>query len=318
MQQRSLGSDGLVVSALGLGSWWYGTPDERDAVATMRAALDMGVTLLDTSDVYGSEELVARAIRGRRDDAVVATKVGNTIGPDGAFSEVDGTPAHVRRACDASLRRLGVDVIDLYYLHRVDPRTPIEETVGAMAGLVAEGKVRFLGLSEVGVATLRRARATAPIAVLQSELSLLSRDVEAEILPACRALGIGFAAYSPLGRGLLTGSLRGLDPGDHRLRFPRFRGANLARNLELVERFVGFARDKGCTPAQLAIAWVLARGPDVVAIAGTKRRAALEENVGALAVSLSADEVAALDRLVPPGAAAGARYHEAGMARIVP
>ncbi len=326
MRLRTLGSQGLAVSALGLGTMgvaWYGTPDDDEAVATMIQALDLGINLVDTADVYASghsEELVGRAVRGRRQEVILATKVGNVLGPDGWFSTVDGSPAYIRKACHASLRRLGVEVIDLYYLHRVDPRTPIEETVGAMAELVREGKVRFLGLSEAGAVTIRRAHAAHPITALQTELSLLSRDVGAEILPTCRELGIGFVAYSPLGRGFLTGAIRDLEadlePGDHRRKFPRFQRENFQHNVALLEQVAEIAREKGCTLAQLALGWVLAQGDDVVPIVGTKHRTYLQENVGALNVELTRDDLRRLDRILPPQAAAGPRYHEAGMRRI--
>jgi aryl-alcohol dehydrogenase-like predicted oxidoreductase len=279
MELRSLGTQGLRVSALGLGcmgmSDFYGPADEAESVATIHRALELGVTLLDTADMYGpfkNEELLGRA---RRDRIVLATKFGNRRSPDGAFLGVCGTPDYVREACDASLRRLGVEVIDLYYQHRVDPNVPIEETVGAMAGLVKAGKVRYLGLSEAGPATIRRAHAVHPISALQTEYSLWSRDPEAEILPTVRSLGIGFVAYSPLGRGFLTGRFRSaadLPAGDWRLQNPRFQGENFSRNLALVERVETLARQKGLTTAQLALAWVLSRGKDLVPIPGTRRR----------------------------------------------
>lgn len=326
MEQRTLGTHGLTVSAIGLGTMGvagYGTPDDEEAVSTMVRALDLGVTLIDTADVYAaghSEELVGQAIRGRRDEVTVATKFGNLLGPDGSFAGVDGRPERATEACEASRRRLGVDVIDLYYLHRVDPDVPIEETVGAMAELVREGSVRHLGLSEAGPQTIRRAHATHPISALQTEYSLLSRDVEAEVLPTCRDLGIGFVAYSPVGRGVLTGTIRDLGrdlaPKDHRRKFPRFQDRNFERNLALVDRIGEVARRKGCTLSQLAIAWVLSRGPDVVPIPGTKRRAYLEENLGALDVRLTEEDLRHLDEVAPSGAAAGERYHEAGMRKL--
>ena len=322
METRTLGGS-LRVSAVGLGcmgmSEFYGGRDEAESVATIHRALDLGVTFLDTADMYGvgrNEELVGRALRGRRQGVVVATKFGNVRGADGSFRGVNGRPEYVREACEASLGRLGVDVIDLYYQHRVDPQTPIEETVGAMADLVRAGKVRFLGLSEAAPATVRRAHAVHPIAALQTEYSLWSRDPEDEILPAVRELGIGFVPYSPLGRGFLTGRIRSVDdlePDDYRRNSPRFQGENFARNLELVEEIAALAREKGCTPSQLALAWVLAQGEDIVPIPGTKQRRYLEENVAALRIVLSAQDLMRIDRALPPGAAAGTRYPEAAM-----
>ncbi len=318
MPQRRLGSQGLVVSALGLGcmgmSEFYGAADEAESIATIHRALDLGITFLDTADIYGlgrNEELVGRAIRGRRGEVVLATKFGNVRSPDGAFIGVNGRPEYVRSACEASLRRLGVDVIDLYYQHRVDPNTPIEETVGAMAELVREGKVRYLGLSEAGPQTIRRAHAVHPISALQTEYSLWSRDPEDAILPTCRALGIGFVAYSPLGRGFLTGRFRrfeDLPADDYRRRSPRFQGANFQRNLDLVHRIETIAKEKGATPSQLALAWLLARGEDIVPIPGTKRRAYLEENAAAIGIRLTPDDLARIDEVAPKGAAAGERY----------
>jgi len=326
MARRRLGKDGPEVSAIGLGcmgmSEFYGETDEAESVATIQEAIERGVDFLDTADMYGvgrNEELVGRAIAGRRDRVFLATKFGNVRGADGSFGGVCGRPDYVRSACEASLRRLGVETIDLYYQHRVDPDVPIEETVGAMAGLVEAGKVRFLGLSEAAPATIRRAHATHPIAALQTEYSLWSRDVEEEILPTVRALGIGFVAYSPLGRGFLTGQFRSPDdfPEDDARRIhPRFAGENFRRNLDLVAEIEAMAEEKGCTAAQLAIAWVLARGEDVVPIPGTKRRRYLEQNLGALGVSLSEEDLRRIDRILPPGAASGARYHERGMATI--
>ena len=326
MQLRRLGKNGLQVSAQGLGcmgmSEFYGPTDKSEAIATIHRALDLGITFLDTADVYGmgkNEELVGEAIRGRRRDVFLATKFGNVRNADGAFVGVDGSSAYVRRACDASLARLGVDVIDLYYQHRVDAKTPIEDTVGAMARLVEEGKVRFLGLSEAAPQTIRRAAAVHPIAALQTEYSLWTRDVEAEILPTCRELGVGFVAYSPLGRGFLTGKIPATDTlaeDDRRRTHPRFAEANLSRNLAIVQRVKDAARSAGCTPAQLALAWVMAQGEDVVPIPGTKRRAYLEENVAATYVSLRREDVAQLAAAIPPGAASGARYPASAMVSV--
>lgn len=326
MELRTLGRQGLKVSALGLGcmgmSDFYGPADEAESLATLDRALELGVTFLDTADMYGpfkNEELLGRALEGRRDRVVLATKFGNRRSPEGAFLGVCGTPEYVRQACDASLRRLGVEVIDLYYQHRVDPTVPIEETVGAMAGLVKAGKVRWLGLSEAGAATIRRAHAVHPISALQTEYSLWTRDPEAEILPTVRALGIGFVAYSPLGRGFLTGRIRSeadLAEGDWRRMNPRFQGENARANLALVERVEALARERGLTAAQLALAWVLSRGGDVVPIPGTRRRGRLEENVGAAAVTLSPADLARLDEVAPVGVAAGTRYPEAAMRSV--
>jgi aryl-alcohol dehydrogenase-like predicted oxidoreductase len=319
MDQRALGSQGLTVSAQGLGcmgmSEFYGSTDEGEAVATIRHALELGVTLLDTADVYGpytNEQLVGAAIADRRDEVVLATKFGLVRDPDDPASRgINGRPDYVARACDASLRRLSLDHIDLYYQHRVDPDVPIEETVGAMAELVDAGKVRFLGLSEASPETIRRAHDVHPITALQSEYSLWSRDPEDEVLPTLRELGIGLVAYSPLGRGFLTGQITSpddLDDHDFRRSSPRFQGQNFARNLELLERVREIAREKDCTPGQLALAWVMAQGDDVVPIPGTKRRSYLEQNVEASELELTADELAAIDEAAPPGAAAGARY----------
>ena len=326
MQTRTLGRQGLDVSALGLGcmgmSDFYGGRDEAEAVATINRALDLGVTFLDTADMYGvgaNEELVGRVVRERREWVVVATKFGNVRGPDGSFKGVNGRPDYVRAACDASLKRTGLEVIDLYYQHRVDPEVPIEETVGAMAELVTAGKVRYLGLSEAAPATIRRAHAVHPITALQTEYSLWSRDVEAEILPTCRELGIGFVPYSPLGRGFLTGQFKTPDdlaPDDTRRNHPRFQGGAFSKNLDLVAAIGGMAADKGCTPAQLALAWVLAQGEEIVPIPGTKRRSYLEDNLGALDVTLTNADLARIDEVLPPGAAAGTRYPQASMASI--
>lgn len=326
MKQRRLGTSGLVVSALGLGcmgmSEFYGARDEQESLATIRRALDLGATFLDTADVYGlgqNEELVGKAIRWRRQEVVLATKFGIVRDMNGNFVGISARPEYVRQACEASLRRLGVEVLDLYYQHRVDPDTPIEETVGAMAELVQAGKVRYLGLSEAAPATLRRAVATHPIAALQTEYSLWSREPEDEIMPTCRALGIGFVAYSPLGRGFLTGQIRRVEdlaPDDWRRTSPRFQGENFQRNLELVRRVHDMATQKRCTPAQLALAWLLAQGDDIVPIPGTKRRVYLKENVGALKVTLTDSDLARLAEIAPPGAAVGARYPEPGMQAV--
>ena len=326
MKQRKLGTSGLVVSPLGLGcmgmSEFYGPRDELESIATLRRALDLGVTFLDTADVYGlgrNEELVGKVIRGRRRDVVLATKFGIVRDMNGNFIGVSGRPAYVRQACDASLQRLGVEVIDLYYQHRVDPDTPIEETVGAMAELVRTGKVRYLGLSEAAPATLRRASATHPIAALQTEYSLWSREPEDEIIPTCRALGIGFVAYSPLGRGFLTGQIRRIEdlaPDDWRRTSPRFQGEDFHRNLELVERIRGIANQKRCPPAQLALAWLFAQGEDIVPIPGTKRREYLKENVGALEITLTEGDLTRIAEIAPRGAAVGARYPELGMQAV--
>ena len=324
METRKLGSQGLVVSALGLGcmgmSEFYGRTDEGEATRTIGRALELGVTLLDTADMYGpftNEKLVGRAIEGRRDGVVLATKFGNVRGENGERLGIRGDADYVRQACDASLRRLGVDHIDLYYQHRVDREVPIEETVGAMAELVAAGKVRYLGLSEASPRTIRRAHAVHPISALQTEYSLWTRDPEAEVLPTVRELGIGFVAYSPLGRGFLSGRIRSvgdLDEADFRRHHPRFQGDNFERNLELVEEVEHIAAEKGVTSSRLALAWVLSRGEDVVPIPGTKRVRYLEENAGALDVALSADDLERLEAAFPVGATAGERY--AGMSTI--
>jgi aryl-alcohol dehydrogenase-like predicted oxidoreductase len=318
METRTLGTQGLEVSALGLGcmgmSEFYGRADESEAIATIRRALELGVTFLDTADMYGwgaNERLVGKAIEGRRDDVVLATKFGNVRGPNGEYLGIDGSPAYVRSACEASLERLGVETIDLYYQHRVDLQTPIEETVGAMAALVQEGKVRHLGLSEAAPDTIRRAQAVHPITALQSEYSLWTRDPEAEVLPTVRELGIGFVAYSPLGRGFLSGRIRStddLEERDFRRRGPRFQEENLQRNLELVGKVEQLAAEKSATPSQVALAWVLARGDDIVPIPGTKRRSYLEENAAAAAIELSMADVEQLERAFPVGVAAGDRY----------
>ena len=326
METRTLGNQGLTVSAIGLGcmgmSDFYGTRDDAESIKTIHRALDEGVTFLDTADMYGvgrNEELVGKAIRGRRDDVVLATKFANVRAPDGSFLRIDGTPEYVREACDASLKRLGVDTIDLYYQHRVDPNTPIEETVGAMAELVQAGKVRYLGLSEAAPETIRRAHKVHPITALQTEYSLWSRDPETEILPTVRELGIGFVPYSPLGRGFLTGKYQhpqDLEEDDTRRRHPRFQGDAFYKNLELVEAIKQMADDKGCTPAQLALAWVLAQGEDIVPIPGTKRISYLEQNIGALDVSLSEDDLKWIDKALPAGSAEGTRYAAPQMAAL--
>jgi aryl-alcohol dehydrogenase-like predicted oxidoreductase len=295
-------------------SEFYAGRDDAESLATIHRAIDLGVTFLDTADMYGvgrNEELVGRAVRERSEWVVVATKFGNVRGEDGSFRGVNGRPEYVRAACEASLKRLGIEVIDLYYQHRVDPETPIEDTVGAMAELVKAGKVRHLGLSEAAPATIRRAHAVHPITALQTEYSLWSREPEDELLQTVRELGIGFVPYSPLGRGFLTGQIRSPDdlaPDDYRRHAPRFQGENFQKNLDLVREVETIAREKGCTPAQLALAWVLAQGEDIVPIPGTKRRAYLEQNLGALDVELSADDLAQIDRALPSNAVAGTRY----------
>jgi len=326
MEKRNLGSSGLEVSAMGFGcmgmSDFYGPADEARNLDVLHRTLDLGITFWDTADMYGigrNEQLVGKALKGHRSQVVLATKFGFQRAPDGTPIGISGRPEYVRSACDASLQRLDVDHIDLYYQHRVDPEVPIEDTVGAMADLIQAGKVLHLGLSEASAQTVRRAVAIHPITALQSEYSLWSRDIEDEIIPACRELGVGLVPYSPLGRGFLTGAIRSIDDlaeDDWRRHNPRFQGENFAKNLELVQRIEEMASDKGCTPAQLALAWVLSRGRDVVPIPGTRSRERLQENVACLEVHLMADDLAHIDELIPKGVAAGDRYPEQAMAFI--
>jgi len=326
LKTRTLGSQGLRVSELGLGcmgmSEFYSGRDDDESIATIHRAFDLGVTFFDTADMYGpftNEMLVGRALRDRRDQVVIATKFGNMRGEDGTYKGISGRPEYVKQACDASLERLGVDHIDLYYQHRVDPNTPIEDTVGAMSELVRAGKVKYLGLSEAAADTIRRAHKVHPITALQTEYSLWSRDAEDEVLPTVRELGIGFVAYSPLGRGFLTGRFQKfehLPADDYRRNSPRFQGENFQKNLDLVRTIEKLAAEKKCTPSQLALAWLLARGEDIVPIPGTKQRKYLEENVGAVDVVLSSDDLAQIDAIAPKGVAAGTRYPEAGMKSV--
>ena len=326
MQQRKLGSQGLVVSALGLGcmgmSEFYAGRDDAESLATIDRALALGITFLDTADAYGphtNERLVGQAVKGRRERFVIATKFGNVRGADGSWAGISGRPDYVKAACDASLARLGVDHIDLYYQHRVDPEVPIEDTVGAMAKLVKAGKVRFVGLSEAAPSTIRKAHATHPISALQTEYSLWTRDPEDDILATCRELGIGFVAYSPLGRGFLSGRFKkpeDLAADDYRRNNPRFQGENFSHNLALADAVQKMAKEKKCTASQLALAWVLAQGADIVPIPGTKRRRYVEENARAVDVSLSPEELRRIDRAIPRNSASGLRYPEAGMKRV--
>lgn len=326
MERRKLGTAGPEVSAIGLGcmgmSDFYGPAEDARSISVIHHALDLGIDFFDTADMYGvgaNEELVGRALNGRWDRVVLATKFGNVRAPDGRYLGIDGRPEYVRQACEASLRRLGVETIDLYYQHRVDPNTPIEETVGAMAELVREGKVRWLGLSEAAPETIRRAHAVHPITALQTEYSLWTRDPEDGLLELCEELGIAFVAYSPLGRGFLTGAIRSIDdlaPDDWRRQNPRFQGENFEKNLQLVDAVRGMAEEKGCTPAQLALAWVLARGRHILPIPGTRSLERLDENAAAVEIDLTEEELERIDRIAPMGSAAGSRYPEASMRAV--
>jgi aryl-alcohol dehydrogenase-like predicted oxidoreductase len=326
MEKVKLGNQGLMVSRLGLGcmgmSEFYGEGDDEESIKTIHRALELGINFLDTADMYGvghNERLVGKAIKDRRDKVILATKFGNVRGEDKSFLGINGSPKYVKEACDASLKRLGIDIIDLYYQHRVDPNTPIEDTVGAMADLVKEGKVKYLGLSEASAKTIRRAAAVHPISALQTEYSIWTRDVEDEILETCRELGIGFVAYSPLGRGFLTGSFKtkgDIPKNDFRSRNPRFQGENFESNIKVVNELEKIAEEKNCTLAQLALAWLLAQGKDVVPIAGTKRIKYLEDNAGAINVNLTKDDLNRINKIAPKGFTMGMRYPEAAMKRI--